>query len=400
MIKLLQTVYIFCSLFLFSFTLTASTFKPVSASISYDLPDKIHVGGQNMHVQGLALDAEKGYMYFSFTSRFIKTDLQGNIIGSIDRIQGHLGAMTFDPISRKVYASLECKDDEIGEGIASKLGVKKMDRANSVFYVAIIDVDKVNKIGIDPENDPMFKTVCIKEACLDYKSKVKLDGQNLSHKYGCSGIDGITIGPNVGCKLEEKSNLKSNYIYIAYGVYGDITRSDNDYQVILQYKLSSLEKYAKPVTFGVMNTDGPKNYRNKFFVFTGNTNYGVQNLAYDAKTNCMFMAVYKGKKEVYPNFTLFAIDMSKPFEKEILEGVTYDSKKHKILHLADAGLQERGIRGWRFKWGSTGLFSFGNGLWYISHNLKDKNTKKHSCDAVLYKWHNDGKHPFLRVNNN
>ena len=63
-----------------------------------DLPREVYVGQQAQHVQGIAYDEEKNCMYMSFTSRFVKVDMQGNILGSIDRIQGHLGAMTFDPV--------------------------------------------------------------------------------------------------------------------------------------------------------------------------------------------------------------------------------------------------------------------------------------------------------------
>ena len=69
-----------------------------------NLPGHVFVGGQKQHVQGIAYDAEADCMYMSFTSRFLKVDMQGNILASIDRIQGHLGAMTFDPKDRKVYA--------------------------------------------------------------------------------------------------------------------------------------------------------------------------------------------------------------------------------------------------------------------------------------------------------
>ena len=64
--------------------------------------ESVFVDGQQQHVQGIAYDEEKDCMYMSFTSRFVKVDMQGNILASIDRIQGHLGAMTFNPQNRKV----------------------------------------------------------------------------------------------------------------------------------------------------------------------------------------------------------------------------------------------------------------------------------------------------------
>lgn len=61
------------------------------------LPTEIYVEGAKNHVQGIAYDSSAGNMYFSFTTSFIKTDMEGKVVGSIDRIQGHLGAMTFNP---------------------------------------------------------------------------------------------------------------------------------------------------------------------------------------------------------------------------------------------------------------------------------------------------------------
>lgn len=56
-----------------------------------------------------------------------------------------------------------------------------------------------------------------------------------------------------------------------------------------------------------------------------------------------------------------------------------------------------GIRGWRFKWGSTGLNPLGDGLWYISRNEKNKATGEQSCDAVLYRWTGVPETPFEEV---
>lgn len=344
-----------------------------------------------MHVQGLAIDRAKGYMYFSFTSRFVKTDLKGNIVGSIDRIQGHLGAMTFNPEDRLVYASLECKDDEIGAGIAKKLGTEKLDRAGTVFYIAIIDVDKVDRVGIDPENDPVLRTVCVKEACEDYKANVSLGGVPAEHMYGCSGIDGITIAPKIGGKGG------GDLLYVAYGIYSDIDRSDNDCQVLLAYDLKSLSRRARTVTFGTAHQSGPRHPSAKYFIRTGNTSWGVQNLSYDSHTERIFMAVYKGKKSSWPNYDLYAVDVSqKPFRKP-LPGVPYDLKKHPQLSLSPDGLydSETGVYGWRFKYGSTGLCSLGDGWWIISEN--GKNTDGQYCNAVLYRWTGDKDKPFERI---
>lgn len=228
----------------------------VSAYAGDNLPGHVFVGGQKQHVQGIAYDAEADCMYMSFTSRFLKVDMQGNILASIDRIQGHLGAMTFDPKDRKVYASLECKDDIIGQGIAKVLSVDVVKQ--SVFYIAIIDVDKLDKICADPEDGEILKTVCVRDACADYDAKVNVGGTDLEHRFGCSGIDGVAIAPAVGGGATKFSDARKLYLYVAYGIYGDLARKDNDYQVILKYDLASLAKWAKPVVFGQIHVSGPK----------------------------------------------------------------------------------------------------------------------------------------------
>lgn len=355
-----------------------SAFMALSA-MAVELPKNIYVSDTNGHVQGIACDKEKGYMYLSFTTRFIKTDLQGNVIGSIDRVQGHLGAMTLGP-DGKVYASLECKDDAIGKGIAKHLGIENLSHEQCVFYVAVIDVDKIDRVGIDPEKDDVMTTVCIKEAGKEYQTK----------HYGCSGIDGITFAPAFGKKGGKM------YLYVAYGIYSDINRNDNDHQVILCYDTKNWSKYETPVVFGEVPTNGPEKPLKKYFVYTGNTSWGVQNMAYDKATDRIYMAVYKGKKPTFPNYLMFSVDLAqKPFKGE-LKGV---GEKGLQLRLSQDGLKDEatGIRGWNFKWGSTGLCPLGDGRWYISENGKDKDAGIQYCNARLYEWTGDAEIPFKKA---
>ena len=67
----------------YSFLIFLGVFITLTLS-SQELPSAIYVGGQSQHVQGIALDREAGYMYMSFTNSFVKADLQGNIVASID----------------------------------------------------------------------------------------------------------------------------------------------------------------------------------------------------------------------------------------------------------------------------------------------------------------------------
>ncbi len=356
----------------------ATTLILCAAATAQSLPDTVYVGVKDGHVQGIALDKQKGCMYFSFTSSFIKTDLQGRILGSINRIQGHLGAMTLGPDGR-VYASLECKDDEIGKGIAQRLGVDNLSHEQSVFYIAVIDPDLITREGMDPEKDGVMTTVCIREACRDYAS----------HRYGCSGIDGVTFAPAMG-----KTGGKL-YLYVAYGIYGEPDKGGNDNQILLCYDVRDWKRrYETPVVFGTVPDNGPEKPLHKYFVHTGNTTWGVQNLAWDPHTKRIYMAVYKGKKPSYPNYPLFALDLTQRPQRAVPKGL---SEKQETLQLSSSGLYDEasGIYGYKFKWGSTGLCPLGDGLWYISENHKDKASGIQSCTARLYQWTGDGNKPFI-----
>lgn len=284
------------------------------------------------HVQGMAVDTAARCFYLSFTTSVVKVDYEGNVLAKVDSINGHLGAMTFDASARKLYASLECKDDEIGRGIARNLGTEAFTRDQARFYVAVVDVDRM-----------AMQTYEVAEAIADYKTK-----------YGCSGIDGVTIAPQIG-----KKNGKPR-LYVAYGIYGDISRRDNDHQILLEYKLDAF----KP---GVA---APKASA-KYFVFTGNTTWGVQNLCYDPGTGCIFMASYAGKKPEFPNYSLFAVPVNQKPEKKVLRGLE-DDGEHLSLALWQQGLLStvKGVRGWRFSDACTGICTLGDGTWFISTPLK------------------------------
>lgn len=301
------------------------------------VPDSVAVRSQQMHVQGIAVDTLRSRMYFSFTDRFIATDYEGNLLGSIDRIEGHLGAMTLGPDGR-VYASLECKDDEIGRGIARRHGTEVT--SESSFYIAVIDPETMK-----------LETHRVKEACEDYSAP--------GHRFGCSGIDGVTFAPKPGSKSGRK------YLYIAYGVYSDTTRTDNDNQVLLRYDPSSWR------------------CRDRYFIFTGNTAYGVQNMAWDASTGNLFLAVYNGRKSRFPNYSLFEVDMSSLPVRSDVAGTGIRGKNLKVLS------------GWHFKWGSTGLCPLGDGRWYFSENSRNAATGLQDCVARLYLSDPAGQIPFV-----
>ena len=345
-----------------------------------NLPDSISSGKQGaFHVQGMAVDKIHGFIYFSFTDKLVKMDLSGNVVGSVTGLVGHLGDLAFDPETNTIYGSLEFKNDAIGKGIRKKLGLKNSNDIN--FYIAMFDGSRIVRPGMDAGEADVLKTIWLKEVVDDYNAEVTEGDRTVAHRFGCSGIDGITLAPSIG---DMKDHRK--YLYVAYGIYGDTTRNDNDHQVILRYNINKWNKIGQKLMQENPHHSGPEKPMAKYFVKTGNTNYGIQNLAYDDYTGNFFAAVYKGSKSRFPDYSLFVIDGHKrPHNITI----TSDNKTLKVrsLSLLQAGLRdvETGIRGWNFKWGSTGLFPLGDGFFYISHNEKT-NDGQQATTIYKYKW--------------
>lgn len=260
-----------------------------------NLPRSIYREEGNFHVQGVVVDTKRGYAYFSFTTSLVKTNLKGELIGSVDGFIGHLGCLDINPEDGRIYASLEYKNDQIGKGILKGLGDEtKEQNKESSFYIAIFDGDKITRPGMSAEKDNIIHTVYLKEVADDYKATVRNKGKQVEHRYGCSGIDGIAFGPQFGQKRGK------NFLNLAYGVYGDTSRTDNDYQVLLQYDPDNLRQYERPLSQTGFNKTGPDRPLNKYFLYTGNTSYGIQNLEYDPGTGYWLAAVYAGKKHRSP----------------------------------------------------------------------------------------------------
>ena len=376
---------LFIVLFTCLLTLTY-TFAETTGNIEH-LPDSIFSGYHGKHhVQGIVVDKAKGFAYFSFTTSFVKTDLQGNLIGSIEGLTGHLGCLTLNPTDGKVYGSIEYKDDSIGVGIS---GEDAQNRENA-FYIAVIDVDKVTRPDMRPTESKVLTTVYLKDVVDDYLATTMNNDIEVQHRYGCSGIDGVAFGPQPG-EPEGKQIL-----YVAYGIYGDISRSDNDYQVLLAYNTEKWNKYAKVLNPGKPHHSGPAKPLCRYFVYTGNTEWGIQNLNYDPSTNAMMAAVYKGKKNEFPNFSLFAIDLDKPAEETFLR-VFDEPEIGLLLPLKKMGIYDAASNtyGWRFPHGSTGLCSMGDGLFYISHN---ESLPEQSTTLFLYRFTGQRRTPFIRIN--
>lgn len=323
------------------------------------LPKTIDSGVWNAgHCQGIAVDPKKGYVYYSFTTMLVKTDLQGRVIGSVTGLLGHLGCIDFCEGDGRVYGSLEYKNDVIGKGILQRLGVGVV--LEDAFYAAIFDVDKIDRAGMDATSDGVMTTVYLKEVVEDYHAEVTNAGRTVAHRYGCSGIDGLTFAPFPG------SDSDRQYMFVTYGVYSDVERTDNDYQVILCYDTSDWANYERPLSQESMHVCGPESPRSKLFVYTGNTTYGVQNLEYDAYSHSFLMAVYTGKKPQFPNHPMYAVDARVAPRMETLRGVEPETCAEVLTLLGAKAPFE--TPGFDYPLGSTGLYAFGDGRYYVSED--------------------------------
>lgn len=319
-----------------------------------EFPKKIFSGYfGNCHCQGIAVDEKRGYVYYSFTTLLVKTDLMGNLCGTVEGLCGHLGCITYDAEGDKVYGALEFKRDLIGVAILEAIGEKR--ELEDGFYCAIFDASAIDRVGMSAENDGVMRCVYLSEVLKDYSAR-NADGSE--HRYACSGIDGTSFG-----RIPGESDGK-RYLFICYGVYGDTDRADNDYQVILCYDaLDWWDSYAKPLWQEDMHKSGPQEMRAKFFLYTGNTEWGIQNLEYDAMTGDFLVAVYRGKKAEFPNYTTFVID-GKASPRKTLHRATGEE----ILELSLKSCRESagGISGSYFPLGSTGIHSLADGNFYFS----------------------------------
>ncbi len=331
------------------------------------------------HVQGIAVDTEGGYIYYSFTNLLAKYDFSGRLIGTLAGWTGHLGDLDFNPADGKIYGSLEYKEDE-------------------AFYIAVIDAGRIDRAEMTASGD-IFRTVYLPEVTADYAADMDGDGRfdgnigdTADHRYGSSGIDGVSFGPAFG--RADGPRL----LTVAYGIYGNTERADNDHQVLLQYDVTGWDALARPLAEEAPHRSGPATLAGKYFIRTGNTSYGVQTLAYDESLRRWFMGVYQGKKETFPNYLLFAVDaLEQPLLGDLVGVPAPDGaggwEQGQLIALADEGLADpaSGVRGWNQK-ADVGFQPIGGGLAYLAVNSSGDGWQ--GADVTLMRWTGDAQAPF------
>ena len=210
----------------------------------------ISVLNQNCHLQGFSTDNEKKYIYWSFTDSLVKTNIAGTMISQVHIGNGHLGDV--DYYNGKIYVSF------LGDALPGKA----WDDWTS-FYIYVFDATDLKLI------DKIRLSECEK-----YK---EIAGQENDTR-GFSGVDGVAIGRD-----PESGERK---IHIACALITDERYAN---QIILQLSL-----------------DG--NYEKEFYINTGNTVYGIQNLDYDEEAGHFWFTTYGSSKPFQAKNTLFKID--------------------------------------------------------------------------------------------
>ena len=342
------------------------------------LPNTIFSGAyREGHVQGIAVDVRRGYVYYSFTTMLLKTDLLGNPVGSVVHLAGHLGCVTYDAERDRLYASLEMKHDAIGAGIIKRTGWDPS--AEDAFYLVSFDCAAITYMGMDAECDGVMSAVYLGDVVRDYLQTD--ESSQKPHRYGCSGIDGIGLGPRFGDGRDAAKKLM-----IAYGIYSDPSREDNDYQVILQYDPADVDRYGCALRQASPHHAGPDACEARYFFYTGNTVYGVQNLEYDAYSHNWFLAVYTGKKPQFEPFPMFFIDGgAAATEKELLGRA---GERGLVLHTAPIGRTGTPptVRGCYFPYGQTGMMSLGDGSFYFSEPDGNREEKSYWTTLRRYRY--------------
>ena len=328
------------------------------------------------HCQGIAVDKRGGFIYYSYTTMLVKCSFEGKIVATVKGIMTHMGDITFNEADEKLYCGYNPK----GKGGC---------------YVLIFDTKKITKMNMKPTKD-IVRSVYIKEAHEDYLAKVTFRDKDENEtvyksRYGCLGIDGTTMGPDLSGKIKDRQLLT-----VAYGIRAEKGRKDNDYQVLLQYDVGDWwESYGREIS-DTKHRSGPEKCK-KYFLYTGNTNYGVQTMEYFDELNLWMLNCYKTKKTNFNPYTLFVIDGDIRPVKKNLKGQPKKDKQNVLSLYTDGSYDKKhDIWGWYTEFGSQGISYMGDGLFYIVRPYETWMGKKVAISYLnVWKSNKKGNDPFV-----
>ncbi len=343
--------------------------------------DSVYLGtGYEGHLQSFAIDDDMQYIYASFTHDLVKVAVDtGEIVGTVTGFPGHLGGLTY--YDGRVYGALNYKGRS---------------------YLTVFECDEVTGTRTYDLKDETFidcmSTILLHEPTNDYNADPALAN------YGMCGIDGITTGkaPDTG----------ETVLMVSYSINGDTDEEDYDYDynILIQYNFDTFLEpdgsggtQIKPdykYLYGPADNPGPT-HSNKYFIYTGNTNYGVQNLEYDSVSNDYILAVYRGNTSDFSKFIMYHVDCDVPIQENVTleylgkNAEAYAEKgldKGNVLTLAQIG--EVGIDG--VVWGSfqnpeggvdTGIEHLYGDYFFVSNSAEDgAGTDIWTATAMLYQY--------------
>ena len=287
------------------------------------------------HLQGATADEDMTYLYMSYNDRLVKVDMHsGEVVASMTGLAGgHLGDLAY--YNGDVYASLEFSS------------VNK-------YYVAVIHAAQLTEMDMD------YKTPGLMTAMYMHEMETLIE----EDLFGAYGIDGTAFGKLPGDQSGKK------YLIVACGLGTDTTRSDNNYQVLMAFDPKDFQGEAINMN-GNLHKTGPQISR-KFFVYTGHTTYGVQNLEYDADTGDYWLCCYPGDKPEFPDYTVFVVNGDvAPRTTKLALGTNPDHGDiyGEVLTLGRVGICHEPTGIWGFpsipNAGSVGFVSIGNDYFYI-----------------------------------
>ena len=298
----------------------------------------------------------------------MKTDLAGTVLGSITGLPAHLGDITLNPKNGKVYGSIFWGDE------------------NPYYapYIAIFDPEQIHEIDESPEKNPALSLVHLKQLLAD--RFVDLDGDGTDDGlYATAGVDGVGFGPRFG------STTGDWLLTVTHSQWPDADREDNNHQILVQYDPDVFDTYAEPYDTSKPDpTSGPTEIDGQYFVYTGATRWGIQNLTYDPTLERWFLGVYAGSKPEFPNYTMFAVEAASQPVRQELPGIGVEGD---TLPLAEDGLRDEatGVRGW-FQKADVGLQAMGDGLYYLCTNSAVDGLQ--TATLTLSTWTDDPQAPF------
>jgi len=286
------------------------------------------------HVQGICVDDEGKYMYASFTNMVVKIDVRtGEIVGTVGGLAtgthvdgAHIGDITY--YNGKLYAPLEYK-------------------ASGRWYIAVFDAEKITEMNMHYTEPGMMYAAYVPQVGDAFSEELYAGEHNnnpssMGHRYGTGGIDGITFGkiPGGGYDTDgdgvtDISVHDKEFMFVAMGIYGNVKRYDNENQIFLVFSPEKItEENLLPFSEEMLNKDYTESeklfYEHKIFCYTGNYNYGAQQLEFDRDTGDLRAECYERNKGTeFPEYTTRMIfDGSKPLYMDTVEvgqSVTGDS---------------------------------------------------------------------------